>query len=445
MEVTIEEKSTLDRELKFVLTVAEVDQRMDQELSRLSSTVRLPGFRPGKIPRKILEARFKDHIIGTISDQFFRESYPKALDEHSLTPVDNPELSFGKLERGKEFTYSASIQLFPKVEPVGYTGLTLTRKKAEITDADVDKVIEEIRTNQSRFETVEGRTAEKGDQILMDFEGFVDGVAFAGGKAEKHLLELGSSRFIPGFEEQLLTSKAGDNREVKVTFPGDYGNKDLANKEAIFKCLVHEVRIRLIPDIDDELAKKAGVTEGGMEKLREVIKGRMKEDAEAKEESKLERAILDALLQANTFAVPSRIVAREQQNMLETMKREYQSRGLGSARLNFDDEKLLAALGDSASERIRLGFLFSAIATKENIQPDEAQVEKRLDEMTLAFGSQADEIKRTIRQNEDRMGAVREAVVRSSVAEWIVNHSTVTTEPCSLDELLGSSNPEKGK
>ncbi|MBF0437041.1 MAG: trigger factor [Magnetococcales bacterium] len=444
MEFTITQKAAFDREITFVFSAAEVEQRLDQELTRLASSVRLPGFRPGKIPRKLLESRFKDHWSSNLADQFYRESFPKALTDHNLEPVDHPEIVLGEFVRGQDYTYRATIQVFPKVEPTGYTGLTLTRPTVTLSDEDVAKVIEEIRASQGRFEADPGRVAVLGDQVLMDFEGFVDGQPFEGGKAEKYLLELGSGRFIPGFEDQLVSCKAGDKREVKVTFPADYGNKELAGKDALFQCFLHEVRARILPELDDELAKKAGVTEGGLDKLRAVIRERLEVDSEAKSEKKVEDAVFEALLQANTFEIPSRLEMRERRNMLSQMKREYQARGVDMSKMGVSDEQLLGMFEHSAGRKVRLGLLLSAIAVKEKIEVDEARVEEHLVEMTRAFGDRAGEVRRMVRENEEKMADLRDTVLQAMVVEWVIKNSTVTEQAVRLDELMGGSG-EKGK
>ncbi|MBF0605023.1 MAG: trigger factor [Nitrospirae bacterium] len=444
MEVTIEEKATFDREITLVLSAAEVDQQMDQELAKLATTVRLPGFRPGKVPRKVLEARFKEHIAGTIGDRVFRESYHKALTDHDLNPVDRPEVVVGDLERGKDFTLRATIQIFPKVEPVGYTGLQLTQAKVEITEDDIDKVIEEVREGNARFEASTERSAEKGDQVVMDFEGFVDGTAFAGGKAEKYVLELGSNHFIPGFEDQLLSAKGGDNREVKVTFPADYGNVDLAGKEALFQCVIREVRQRILPELDDALAKLVGITEGGVEAMRTMIRDRLEKDVAIKIEKRVEKTVYDALLHANPFEIPSRLERLQQQNMLAQMKRDYQSKGIDVAKMGIADDHLLKMLGESAGNQVRIDLLLASIADKENIQVDAARVDEKLDEMTMGFGERSAEVKRMVQQNEEKMESLKSAVLQASVVEWIVKNSTVTQQPLSLDELI-KSNDATGK
>lgn len=444
MEFTITEKAPFDREITFVFSAAEVEQRLDQELTRLASSVRLPGFRPGKIPRKVLESRFKDHWTGNLAEQFYRESFPKVLADNHLNPVDHPEIVLGEFVRGQDFTYSATIQVFPKVEPVGYTGLSLSKPKVTLSDGDIAKVIEEIRASHGRYEVAQERAAMTGDQVLMDFEGFIDGQPFEGGKGEKYLLELGSGRFIPGFEDQLVSAKGGERREVKVTFPGDYGNKDLAGKDAVFQCFLHEVRGRILPEVDEELAKKAGVTEGGLDKLREVIRERLEEDSKAKAEKKVEDAVYEALLQANTFDIPKRLGMREQRNMLAQMKREYQARGVDMSKMGVSDEQLLGMFEHAAARKVRLGLLLGAIATKEKIEVDETRVEEHLVEMTLAFGDRAGEIRRMIRENKEKMEDLKDTILQTMVLEWIMKNSTVTEQELRLDELMGSGG-EQGR
>ncbi|MBF0422115.1 MAG: trigger factor [Magnetococcales bacterium] len=438
MEFTIQDKSAFDREINFVFSAAEVEQHLDEELSRLATSVRLPGFRPGKIPKKILESRFKEHLDGTLTTRFFKESYPKALAEHDLNPVDQPEINLGNLVRGQSFTYSATIQVYPKIEPTGYTGLSLLEPKVEITDTDVDKMVEEIRRSHGRFEAEANKSAALGDQVMMDFEGTIDGIPFEGGKGEKYLLELGSGRFIPGFEDQLVSAKAGETVMVNVTFPNDYGNKDLAGKNSQFKCFIHEVRVQVLPDANDELATKAGMAQGGIEQLRRSIRERLENDVKFKAKKKVEDAIYEALLKDNVFDIPSRLEERERQYMLEQIKRQYQTRGLDLSQLNLNDQQILDIFGQSAGKRVRIELLLSSIANKENIRVDEARVEEHLREMTQAFGEKAVEVRRMVREDKDRMEDLRHTVLQGMVVEWIIKNSTIVEQPSSLDELMGS-------
>lgn len=436
MEVTIEEKSTFERVISVTIEANRVDDLLDREIKRLSEHVRMPGFRPGKMPTKLIESRFKEQLQASLTEQILKDSYGQALDDHQLRPANQPVLDIGKIKRGQPFTYTATFEHIPEVNPERYTQFTLTRTSAVVEESDVDKVIEQMRDKGIEYKVEEGRVAAAQDQLQFDFAGRVDGELFDGGSSKKHELILGSGHFIPGFEDQLIGHQAGEEIDVTVTFPEPYQAQHLAGKEAVFHCHIHEVRAPVRPEIDDALAVKAGIKEGGIEKLREQIKDRLRNDANKQTESKLRDEIIQQLLEANPMEVPTSLVSQEQANMYGQLEQSYKSQGLDPAMLGITEQMLTEGFKEEATKRVKTAMLLGSVARKESLEVDDKAVEAYLDEMVAPYGEQAGKMKKHIQENPTGMENIRSSILEASIIEWITQHSTVEEKTCSLDELM---------
>ncbi|MBF0623313.1 MAG: trigger factor [Magnetococcales bacterium] len=432
MEVTVEEKGTYDRNLNITIPAERVSALWDRELGRLGQNVRLPGFRPGKVPRKVLEQRFGGQVAAGVAEDLFKATYFEALTQKGLKPIDMPRLTLGRVVRGETFSYTAAIQVFPDRQPEGYKDMPLQRPRVEISDGDVDQVVERIRSSNTVFHAEEGRRAANGDQVLMDFEGRVAGELFPGGSAKDYALTLGSGHFIPGFESQLEGIGPGEERNVEVTFPGNYHNKDLAGKPAVFSCTVKQVRRPELPALDDTLAEKAGVKEGGFEKLRSEIRVQLEKQAQGIVERQLKKQILDQLLTRNRFELPSQLVDRELDALMERAKGEKPE----AERTPQWEESLREKLRSAAEDRVILGFTISVVARTEAVEVDEASVESYLDDMGAQFGEHAAQMKSFIKGNKERMEEIRGAVLEKKVMDWIVDHGQVTDLPRTFADLV---------
>ncbi|MBF0453330.1 MAG: trigger factor [Magnetococcales bacterium] len=436
MEVTIKEKEGFERAITVRIEAKRVDELIGQELGRLSAQVNLPGFRPGKTPVKLLESRYKDHINGSVAEQLIQESYAKALTENKANPADRPTMEVGQVVRGEDFSYTATFEQIPEVNPEGYKGLSLSRITATVEESDVDKVIEQIREQNTKFEVEEGRVAQSGDQVKLDFDGSIDGVPFNGGKAEGHELVLGSGQFIPGFEDQVIGAKAESDVDVTVNFPDNYQADHLAGKEALFKCRIHEVRAPVAPEVNDDLAVKAGIQEGGVAKLREEIAAKLKTEADGKSESEVKKSILDQILKANPIEIPRSLIKREQEGMVEQLKQEYKRQGVDPAMLNMKDEDLAAGFEKEAAKRVKVGMLLGAIARVESIEATEEAVDAFLDSMTASYGDQASAMRKWMKEDPERLEGVRSTVLETAIIDWIVNNGTVEEKSSTLEELM---------
>ncbi|MBF0368058.1 MAG: trigger factor [Magnetococcales bacterium] len=439
MEVTLEEKGGFDRSLTIQVPASQVDTLLDGELAQLATTAKLPGFRPGKVPKKVLESRYRKELSGTVAEKIFKTTYSQALQEKAVFPATAPMLDMGDVARGQDFTYTVLFQVLPEVDPQGYKGVDLVRPEATIGDAEVDQVVEEIRTRNAKFEAQEGREAQSGDQVELDFKGFLGETAFEGGTADNYVLELGSGQFIPGFEEQLIGAKPGEDREVTVSFPEAYGNAELAGKEALFKCHIHEVRARLLPEIDDKLAELAGVKEGGVSAMRMEVNARLEKEAAEAVERDVKRQILDKLLEANPMELPDQVVERELDGMVKQTQEEYQRQGMDPAQMGLSEDKMRESLVGRAQERVKLGLLIGTIGQKEALKVEEAEVEAHLETLVAPYGAEAAAMKSWLKKDNARMEDLRGAVLEKKVMDWIVDNGSVVKEERTFKELVQRS------
>ncbi|MBF0144256.1 MAG: trigger factor [Magnetococcales bacterium] len=437
MDVTVEEKGKFDREIRVRIEPGRVDALLDRELERLSATVRLPGFRPGKVPRKLLESRFKDHLRANVAQELVQSTYPQALREKGVRPSAAPELDLGELARGEAFTYTILVQTMPEVVAVGYRGVGLSRPVVTVGEAEVEGVLRQIREGQGRYEAVEGRQAASGDQLVLDFEGFVDGTPFAGGKGEKYPLTLGGGQFVPGFEEQLLGSRVGDTPEVTVTFPDGYHSSGLAGKTALFRCRIHEVRERRLPEIDDGLARSVGVREGGLAKLREEVRERLEAEARQGIEEDLRRQVLKRLGEVNPMELPEKMVAEEVRSLQESAVRDLESKGVpvGQAEALVRSQPQVDRLEQKARERLSLGLLLGVVAKNEGITVADAAVDAEIERMIAQFGSQGADMRAWFKNNPDRREGIRGSLLEKEVIGWIIANGEVSEISCTLEEL----------
>ncbi|MEO5330884.1 MAG: trigger factor [Magnetococcus sp. YQC-5] len=437
MEVTVETTGTFDRTVTIRIEAAQVNQMLDKELKNLAETVKLPGFRPGKIPKPFLESRFRDHLISTVTENLMKSSYPKALQDHDLHPADQPELQLGELIRNQDFVYHATMQIIPEVKPQDYSGMALTRHVAQVTDPDVDKAVETIREQHARFEPSTDQKAALGDQIVMDFKGFVDNEPFEGGAAEAYVLELGAGRFIDGFEDQLIGIQAGEERDIHVTFPANYAANHLAGKNALFQCKVAKVRTKVLPPVDDALAQLVNIQEGGLEKLRADLHDSLLIEAEKATQKNLRKQIYNHIMAANPLELPEQLIAREQHSLVEQAKNEYKSQGLDPTQAGYTDEVLAATLRDSAIKRVSLGLLLGSIASQEKLEVTPEMMATQINEIATSYGPQAQNFKKWLQNDPTRLESIRSNLLEDVVIAWVIQNGIITEQSCSLEELIG--------
>ncbi len=387
--------------LTFEVSAEKVNEGLTSAFNKVVKTVNVPGFRKGKMPRAMFEKRFGvEALYQDALDFIFPEAYGNAIDESGITPIDQPEnIDFNLDEMGKDkpFTFKATVQVKPEVKLGDYKGLEVEVLDTTVTDEDVAKEIETLQNRQAELVVKEEGTAELGDTVVIDFEGFVDGEAFEGGQAENHTLELGSNSFIPGFEEQLVGVATGDSKDVEVTFPEEYHAAELAGKPAVFKTTVHEIKGKELPELDDEFAKDVDDEVETLDALKEKIKTRLEDSKKHEAEHHLRDSVVEQAAANAEVEIPEVMIENETNRMLQEFEQRLSQQGM-NLELYFqfsgqDEAALKGQMKEEAQGRVRVNLTLEAIAEAENLEVTDEEVDAELEKMAGMYNMTVDNIK----------------------------------------------------
>ncbi|MBU8727842.1 MULTISPECIES: trigger factor [Bacillus] len=392
-----------------VLTV-EVDaetfnKALDDAFKKVVKQVSIPGFRKGKVPRGLFEQRFGvESLYQDALDILLPVEYPKAIDEAGIDPVDRPEIDVEKIEKGESLIFTAKVTVKPEVKLGDYKGLNVEKDDATVTDEDVQEELKGMQNRQAELVVKEEGAIENGDTVVLDFEGFVDGEAFEGGKAENYSLEVGSGSFIPGFEEQLVGLEAGAEKDVEVTFPEEYHAEDLAGKPAVFKVKIHEIKAKELPALDDEFAKDVDEEVETLAELTEKTKKRLEEAKENEAEGKLRDELVEKASENAEVDIPQAMVDTELDRMMKEFEQRLQMQGM-NLELYFqfsgqDEDALKEQMKEDAAKRVKSNLTLEAIAAAENLQVSDEEVEEELSKMAEAYNMPIENIKQAIGSTE---------------------------------------------
>lgn len=388
-----------------VLTV-EVDaetfnKALDDAFKKVVKQVSIPGFRKGKVPRGLFEQRFGvESLYQDALDILLPVEYPKAIDEAGIEPVDRPEIDVEKIEKGESLIFTAKVTVKPEVKLGDYKGLNVEKDDTTVTDEDVQEELKAMQSRQAELVVKEEGAIENGDTVVLDFEGFVDGEAFEGGKAENYSLEVGSGSFIPGFEEQLVGLEAGAEKDVEVTFPEEYHAEDLAGKPAVFKVKIHEIKAKELPALDDEFAKDIDEEVETLAELTEKTKKRLEEAKENEAEGKLREELVAKASENAEADIPQAMVDTEIDRMMKEFEQRLQMQGM-NLELYFqfsgqDEDALKEQMKEDAAKRVKSNLTLEAIAASEDLQVSDEEVEEELSKMAEAYNMPIENIKQAI-------------------------------------------------
>ncbi|MEH7725662.1 trigger factor [Bacillus altitudinis] len=392
-----------------VLTV-EVDaetfnKALDDAFKKVVKQVSIPGFRKGKVPRGLFEQRFGvESLYQDALDILLPVEYPKAIDEAGIEPVDRPEIDVEKIEKGESLIFTAKVTVKPEVKLGDYKGLNVEKDDTSVSDEDVQEELKAMQNRQAELVVKEEGAIENGDTVVLDFEGFVDGEAFEGGKAENYSLEVGSGSFIPGFEEQLVGLEAGAEKDVEVTFPEEYHAEDLAGKPAVFKVKIHEIKAKELPELDDEFAKDVDEEVETIAELTEKTKKRLEEAKENEAEGKLREELVAKASENAEVDVPQAMVDTELDRMMKEFEQRLQMQGM-NLELYFqfsgqDEDALKEQMKEDAAKRVKSNLTLEAIAAAEDLQVSDEEVEEELSKMAEAYNMPVENIKQAIGSTE---------------------------------------------
>ena len=413
-------------ELEISITPEEFSAAQDAAFRKLVRNLKMPGFRPGKVPRKIFESTYgTSQIVERALDDLVPVKYAAAIEEHGLEPLDRPKMELLPEEEGQPLRVKAVVPIRPAIEPKDYAGVEITDVTETATDADVDAALEQMRRNAATLIPVD-RPVQAGDVATLDYEGKIDGVPFDGGKAEGQETELDEGRFIPGFVQGIVGMSAGETKDVHATFPDPYSNADLAGKEAVFTITVHEVKEPELPPLDDELAKRVSRSET-LEDLRTEVRRRLDETVKNNARRSMSSELLEKLVAANEFPLPEVLIEREIDSLMNDSRQHV-------ARAGIQWDEYLAASGNSEAElrsgyrseaerRVKTTLLVEAIAKKEGVQATQADVEAELDALAAQYGQPRERIIQALQSN---VAALIDGIVRTKTIDRLIEQAKRT-------------------
>lgn len=433
MEVTVETTEGLERRMSVQVPAARLDDEVSSRLQNLARTVRLDGFRPGKVPLKVVEKRFGGQVRSEVLNEVVQQTYGEALQEKELNPAGSPQVEVKQGLVDGDLQYEAVFEVMPEVQVQGLDTMTLERPVAEVTDEDVDRVLHDLQKQRAEYETVD-RAATDDDRVIVDFQGQVDGEEFPGSHGEDQPVTIGSGTMPPEFETALKGLKAGDEKDIEYSFGEDFPTQEIAGKTAVFKTRVKEVQEPRLPELDDEFASGIGLQEGGLQGLRDLIKKNLGNEATRASKARLKEQVTEHLVQANDMTLPKALVDGEIQALQQQMKQRLQQQ-TGDA----DDRDLPAEIFEGqARRRVTLGLVMNRLISDNNIKLDADLLRQRLQEMAAGY-DQPEEVVKQYSQNRQLMQSLEINVLEDQVVDWAVEQATVSDVSMSLEDLLNPS------
>lgn len=405
---------------KLTITVSadEFDKAIDKAYQKQKKSINVPGFRKGKVPRQMVEKMYGAAIFyEDAANILIPEAYAKAYDECELELVSQPEINVEQIEKGKDFIFTAEVAVKPEVELGQYKGVEVDKFSNRVTAKEIDAKLEEEREKNARTIVVEDRAVQDKDEVVLDFDGSVDGVPFDGGKAENYPLTIGSGTFIPGFEEQLIGAELEKEVEVNVTFPEEYHAPALAGKAAVFKCTVHEIKAKELPELDDEFASEVSEFDT-LDELKDDIKAKIKEQKITEGKAAQENQAVEAVIANAKMDIPAAMIKSEARQMAESYAQRLQSQGISMEQYmqitGMTVEKMLEEMTPEAEKRIQTRLVLEAVVKAENIEVSDERVDEEIGKMAAMYQMDADKLKGYMGENEMKQMkedlAVQEAV-----------------------------------
>ncbi|WIF94117.1 trigger factor [Caminicella sporogenes] len=413
--------------LEIKVSAEDFEKAIQESYMKNRKRFNIPGFRKGKAPRKIIEMQYGEGIFyeDAINIALPKE-YDKAIKQHNLEPVDRPDVDIEEIKKGEDLIFTATVTVKPEVNLGEYKGIEVEKIEYNVTDEDVEKELERMRDLNARLVNVEDRPVQKDDTVIIDYKGFVDGVQFEGGTAENQSLVIGSGKFIPGFEEQLIGANRGDEIEVKVKFPEEYHADKLAGKDAVFKVTIKEIKFKELPDLDDEFAKDVSEFDT-LEELKADIRKRLEENAQKRAERELREKVLDKVVENAQIDIPEVMVETEIDNMLTDFDFQLRYQGLDLEKyLQFTNTKiedLRNQMKDDAYNRVKTSLVLEAIKEKENIEVTDEDVEKEIEKIAEQNKVSVEKMKETFR--DGNYGYIRNTIKVRKTIDFLVENAKI--------------------
>lgn len=435
MNVQVENISSVKKKICVEVSADRVEQEIAKAYKKIAKTAKVKGFRTGKIPMNVVEKFYAEQMQQEVIGRLINESYYKALVDHNVAAISDPSIEdSSELKKGTPFSFEAHVEVKPEVVVQGFTGLALRKEILELDEQVVESRIAEMINSRSSQEVAPRDDAQNGDFVTIDFEGFVDGVAFAGGAAQDHVLELGSGSFIPGFEEQLVGMTRGQEKEIEVTFPEAYGNKELAGKASVFKVALKEIKVKVAPELDDAFARDLGAE--SVEDLRQKMAAGYKEQEVKRIDEDLKERLIAALVERNPIEIPDAMIDRQLDFMQRNISNRLKQQGMSLEMMGMNNDSFRAMYRDTAIKQVQGSLILDAIGTQENISVDDSEIDGRLEEIAEMANAPLEEVKKYYSGEEARKNLLAQ-IEEEKVITYLLGQAVI--EDVAKSELAESA------
>ena len=444
MQVTETKNEGLSREYSIVIPAADIEDRVLSKLAEIGQQVTIPGFRKGKVPTKLLRQRYGQSVLGDVIQDAVVESSSQAITDQSLTPATQPKIDVTKFEDAEDLEYTMAVEVMPEITAVDFKTLKLQRLTCDISDEEIEKSMANIASEMVRSEPIKrARKARKDDIVVINFVGSIDGEEFEGGKAEDFQLTLGSERFIPGFEDQLIGAKSEEHVTVNVSFPEDYAAENLKGKDAVFEVDIKEIRERVETPIDDELAKSLGLE--SLDQLKDGTRQQLEQNYSMFSRNRLKRVLLDRLDESHDFEIPPGMVETEVESIWEQFEQARSEERLDDEEKDKSEEELREEYRKIASRRVRLGLLLAEVGRTNNIEVSAEEVNQAMLQEVRKFPGQERQVMEYFQQNQQAMAGLRAPIFEDKVIDFILEIAEVTDRSVTPEELMADPEEEAPK
>ena len=440
MNVTIDVLSPIKKKLNLEIPAETVDAELDKAYKKIAKTAEIKGFRKGKVPRKILEQQYGPRAQYDAAGPLINNSLYKALLDNEIEAVSQPEVvNSGVVEAGKPFSYEAEVEVRPEITVKDYTGLELEKEKFIFDEAVVEQQLEQMANSRMQLEVTSRKKAREGDTVIIDFEGFIDDTPFENGAATDFELSLGSNSFIPGFEDQVAGMKREQEKDVTVTFPEGYGAKELAGKPAVFKVKVKEIKEKVIPKIDDNLAKELDAE--NLVELKERIKENTIEQGTQQADGQLQENLMNALIDKNEFDVPEGMVTNQLHHLKDSFTQRLKAQGMSLEMLGMNEETFATTYRDMAVQQVKGELILDAIAAQEKMTVEDSELEAKMEEYAENSEIPLDQVQKYF-ENQSALAGLKGQLLQERVTKFLLDNAKVTEVEPKKDEKTDSDNEE---
>ena len=424
----VESLGTLERRVSMALAADEIERKVDERLKKLARSVRMPGFRPGKVPLKLIAQTYGSQVRSEVLADAVQKAFTDAVKEANLKVAGYP-----KFENTKDLEFSATFEVYPEVKVGDIAATTIERPQVELDDAAVDKTIQILRKQRTRYEAVE-RAARDGDRMLVDFSGTIDGQPFAGGEAKDFAFTLGEGRMLPEFEAAARGMSPGEQKTFELTFPADYHGKEVAGKKASFAMTLKRIDEPRLPELDAEFAKSLGVADGDVAKMRAEVRANVEREVKKRIDARVKEQALQTLLAATPIEVPKSLIGMEAGAMAERAVADLKARGVNPEQVPLNSQ----AFEETARRRVALGLIIAELKGSENLNPKPAEVRALVEQEAQSYESPAEVVKWFYMQPQ-RLSEMEALALETNVVKWVLTKAKVLDKQVTFDELMGGS------